>query len=392
MSHLLISHSPDLKRLRDEGYAVEIHSGYVVLKDIPYVTPSQSIQWGMLVSELTLAGNITTTPSTHVVYFAGEYPCHRNGRVLQQIKHESARQILGLGLVVDHSFSSKPEGGYRDYYHKMTTYAAMISHPALALNPTLTLNPFPVMEDQDDESVFTYIDTASSRAEIGVLTSRLAVGGVGIVGLGGTGSYILDLLAKTPVKEIRLFDGDTFLQHNAFRAPGAASLEDLNAKPTKVDYLKGIYSRMHRNIVAYNTRIDVANVDLLQGLDFVFLCLDKGEAKRQIVEALEVFDIPFIDVGMGIEFRKEGLGGILRVTTSTTQNRERARMTRIPFSDGDDHNEYAHNIQVADLNALNATLAVIKWKKFVGFYEDLEGEYFCTYTLDGNHVLNEDQL
>jgi hypothetical protein len=35
---------------------------------------------------------------------------------------------------------------------------------------------------------------------------------------------VLDFTAKTHVKEIHLFDGDTFFQHNAFRAPGAANL------------------------------------------------------------------------------------------------------------------------------------------------------------------------
>ena len=68
---------------------------------------------------------------------------------------------------------------------------------------------------------------------------------VAIVGLGGTGSYVLDFVAKTPVQEIHLFDGDEFLTHNAFRAPGAASLEALRRKPKKVDYLAAIYSNMH---------------------------------------------------------------------------------------------------------------------------------------------------
>ena len=53
-------------------------------------------------------------------------------------------------------------------------------------------------------------------------------------------------------------------------------------------------------------------------------------------------------------------------------------------------NVYARNIQVADLNALNAALAVIKFKKHFGFYCDLENEHFCTYTLDGNVIHNED--
>ena len=36
-------------------------------------------------------------------------------------------------------------------------------------------------------------------------------------------------------------------------------------------------------------------------------------------------------------------------------------------------------------------LAVIKWKKLLGFYRDLENEYFSAYTLDGNSIVNEDQ-
>ena len=65
-----------------------------------------------------------------------------------------------------------------------------------------------------------------------------------IVGLGGTGSYILDFLAKTPVQHIHLFDGDRFLQHNAFRSPGAPSLEELQEELSKVGWFQRIYSRM----------------------------------------------------------------------------------------------------------------------------------------------------
>ena len=73
---------------------------------------------------------------------------------------------------------------------------------------------------------------------------------VALVGLGGTGAYILDLVVKTPVAEIHLYDGDVFLQHNAFRSPGAASVADLRAKLNKVDYYKDRYSPMRRHIVA----------------------------------------------------------------------------------------------------------------------------------------------
>ena len=64
---------------------------------------------------------------------------------------------------------------------------------------------------------------------------------------------------------------------------------------------------------------------------------------------------------------------------------------RIPLAGGGAKDVYASNIQVADLNALNAVMAVIKWKKLCGFYCDLEREHHSTYTLDGNLLLNEDQ-
>jgi tRNA A37 threonylcarbamoyladenosine dehydratase len=215
---------------------------------------------------------------------------------------------------------------------------------------------------------------------------------LGIIGVGGTGSYVLDFVAKTPVREIHLFDDDVFSQHNAFRSPGAASLEELQTKPKKAVYFREKYSRMHRGIVAVDARIGSSNVELLRQLDFVFLCLDKGGAKAAIIEALEETGVPFIDVGMGVELIDGALLGVLRVTTSTAVKRDHVReKNRIHLSDRENDDDYARNIQIAELNALNAALAVIRWKKLLEFYHDPEREHHCTYTIDGNCLINEDQ-
>lgn len=60
---------------------------------------------------------------------------------------------------------------------------------------------------------------------------------------------------------------------------------------------------------------------------------------------------------------------------------------RIPFAAADPDNDYIQNIQVADLNA---TLAVIMWKKLMGFYIDFDREHFSVYEVDGNSIINED--
>ena len=65
-------------------------------------------------------------------------------------------------------------------------------------------------------------------------------------------------------------------------------------------------------------------------------------------------------------------------------------MQRVSLVDANDHDEYHQNIQLADLNALNGALAVVRWKKHCGFYHDLDHEHHSTYVIDGNQIVNED--
>lgn len=393
MSQPLISRSLDLKRLRDEGYDIEIRAGHLLVKQVPYVNAQKEVRLGVLVLGLTVDGEVAAKPADHVAMFAGEHPCHKDGSKIHQIENASARREIDSTLTIDHTFSAKPQVPYADFYEKTINYVHIISDPAQAIDSNATTRVYPVIATAADESVFQYLDTAASRAGITAATAKLERHKVAIVGVGGTGSYVLDFVAKTPVREIHIFDGDRFSNHNAFRSPGAAALGQLAARPQKVNYLAEVYSHMHRHIVPHDCYVDGSNLDLLADMTSVFICLDKGSPKTAIVESLESRGVPFVDVGMGIELDdNQELGGILRVTASTASMRDHVRAkNRISFFDtGDD--DYDRNIQVADLNGLNAALAVIKWKKIFGFYRDLEREHFTTYTVDGNHVLNEDTL
>jgi len=393
MSQRPINRSADLKRLRDEGYDLEVRSGCLLVKDVPYVNASKEIKRGALVIKLVLAGEQTGRPDTHVAYFSGDHPCNEDGSEIAKIKHGSNAHSLADGVPVNHSFSAKPKpaDAYPDYYAQVSTYVAIISGPAQRIDPTVTAKTFPVIgPDHESDEPFNYTDTASSRAEIVVATKKLALSRIGILGLGGTGSYILDLVAKTPVKEIHLYDGDTFYQHNAFRSPSAPSIDDLAALLPKVNYFKNLYGKMHRGIIDHPVYLDAANVEELRGMDFVFVCLDKGSPKKLIVEKLEEFNVPFTDVGMGVQLSDDALGGIVRLTTSTPQMRNHFR-GRVSFEDVPGEDDYNRNIQIADLNALNAALAIIKWKKLFGFYRDLKSEHHSQFSIDTGLLLNEDR-
>lgn len=200
----LISHSPDLLQLWEEGLSLEIRDGHLLVHDVPYVNSRKTIDYGTLVSTLNLAGDRTTTPETHVAYFIGGMPCDKVGNPIQSIINSTARQVLSGGIVVNVTFSSKPKDGYKNYFDKITTYLSIICNPAKALDESVTERKFKVYpNDGDEDSVFQYYDSNTSRAGIGVVDDKLKGHKIAIIGLGGTGAYILDSLAKTPVKEIR---------------------------------------------------------------------------------------------------------------------------------------------------------------------------------------------
>lgn len=390
MSQRLIDRSPDLKRLRDEGYNICIRDGYLVVLDVPYVNSKRQIKRGVLMMPLTLANDVAQPPADHQAQFMGDPPCLSDGTPIKGLGTSQSRARAG-DITANWNFSACPLPGrkYKDFYHKATSYVRRLSDPAAEIDPSATARTYPLIVDDDPDSVFQYVDTASSRAEIVSATRKLRMSNVAILGLGGTGGYILDLVAKTPVRRIHLFDGDTFDQHNAFRAPGAASGDELAAKLPKVEYFRRLYSRMHKGIVAHFEYVSAENVALLDKMDFVFIAMEAGAEKKLVVERLVKNGIPFVDVGMGVYLADDRVGGTLRITTGTAGKHDHLT-ERMPFSDGGIKNEYDKNIQIAELNAINASLAVLRWKKLFGFYVDQGGEHYSTFAIGRNDINNEE--
>lgn len=383
-----INRSSDLKQLVDEGFEIEVKGGHLIVHHIPYVNSNREIRYGTLITPLSLNNNVTLKPDTHVMGFMGEHPCNKDGSIISAIQHSSPNQQVADGIVMNHTFSNKPPNGYENYYHKVTQYEKIISAPAKSLDKSVTSQTYKVFEWLEDESVFHYIDSNSSRANINHLNSKFKGQRIGIVGVGGTGSYILDLVAKTAVDEILLFDADDFLQHNAFRAPGAASIDTLNKRMKKVDYFAEIYSQMRRGIKAYPEYVTENNIELLNGLSYVFVCVDSNSARSMVISNLKKFGVTFIDVGLGVNVVDDNLIGQLRVTVGTPEKYDHIPKRIGSASMEDD--EYATNIQIADLNALNALMAVIKWKKLCGFYQDLNQEHNSTFTINTGQLIHED--
>jgi len=395
MSASLISRSPDLARLAREGYAIEVRAGHLLVHDVPHVGPDRQVHRGVLVSSLTTTivegEEVTAAPDTHVIEFAGEVPSDSGGNRLDKLINGEVSKDLGSGIRARFSFSHKPPGssGYPDYYEKVVAYVGMLGSHAAALDPDASACTFRVVENQEDGSPFLYQDTASARAGIGALSDKVRVDTIAIIGVGGTGSYLLDLLAKTHVAEIHLYDGDHLRVHNAFRAPGAASITDLDGGPNKANHFATVYSRMRRGVVPHPYDIGALNVAELAAASAVFLAIDPSPAKRAIIEWLEAQEIPFFDTGIGVEDDGGALSGQVRLTAGLPGRRV-SEQPWIPMEAPDGEAAlYSTNIQVAELNALAAVLAVLRWKRFLGFYLDQQDELHTLFTISGNDIVDD---
>ena len=365
------SHSSDLQRLVAAGYELELTGdGYLLVSNVPYLDESRGIQRGILVSKLEMNGDETVNPvDDHVAFFIGSVPHRWNGEKMTPLADASLTLADGRVATFSMSLKSPTNVRYNDYFEKIVYHVENLESEAQQLQPDVSAKTFGTCVIRNDDWPFEYADTASGRAGIGAINGRVANQRIAIIGLGGTGSYILDLVAKCPVAAIHLYDGDRFSSHNAFRSPGAASLDDVRAGGFKAERYANIYSKMKRGIEVHAYDIDESNVSELAPFDFIFLAMEGGVRKQAIVNGLESMGKTFVNASLGVKKTSNGdqLLSIVEVNGSTIENRVIFRQS-VDFGEIRDDDIYMENIQVAELNSINAAMAVLWWKKLNGMY------------------------
>lgn len=369
MFRKLVSHNDDIKRLVEKGFAVAVDGGYLIVRDIPYLDSARALQWGAFVTKFVDVDGKKVKLDDHQILFAGSVPYGLDSKPIPNLGGGPTTLVLSdasKDVVVQRSFSNKPKPSevYTDFYHKIDTYLTNISGPAMQL---YSANPYTYRTKETiPDSVFKFADTMTSRAEIVDLSMKFKDDVVAIIGLGGTGAYILDFIVKTPVKEIRAFDLDHYHVHNAFRSPGRLNESELGK--LKADIYRDRYENFRTGLSITAKMIDATCADDFTGVTFAFVCVDNGSSRKAIFDLLLSLKIPFIDAAMGLKKNDGSLGGMASTTYYSVQdgqdmmNKSYAQLVDTP----DD--EYKVNIQIGELNALNASLAVTRYKQLRGFY------------------------
>lgn len=367
--------SPDVQQLVAEGYAVTIDGDYLIVDDVPYVAQGRGVQRAALISAYVETDGIADVKGDHTVWFTGSVPHTAKGESLElvMVADTNPATVAGRQALCRFSYKSERPETLKDFHAKLTHYIRKLQGYAQELEPGVSASSKGKgsISVRQPRSVFIYSNDAVARSGLDAYENKLKLPKVAIVGLGGTGSYILDALAKTPVEEIHLYDDDIVEPATAFRMPGAPTYDEAHGKLQKTNYLKDVYSRLRTGIESHPVRIDHTNVAELNDCTFVFLALDDGPSRGLIARHLAAKNIPFIDTGLGVDKLAEEVKLFGRVRVSAIDADKPSLVDKLPTADDREEAVY-NNIQLAELNALNAMLAIIAYKQRIGFYASEE--------------------
>ncbi|TGS14450.1 ThiF family adenylyltransferase [Mesorhizobium sp. M2E.F.Ca.ET.209.01.1.1] len=361
--------------LEEQGYLLDFVGGYFLIYGLPYLNERGELAHGDWASPVDLsAEGVLDSPKSHQAWFRGGRPHDQNGRQLR-LGGGADKVKVAEGFETDSSFSYKlldSAGQMRSYIsfeEKVQTYIDTITGPALAVFPDATPLQAIKVKAAEQGTPLRFPDTLSARYHMNDVSRLLEGKRVAIVGLGGTGSYILDFIARTHLAEIALFDDDKVHVHTIFRFPGFIQ-RAIGSR--KVDALGQQYGQWHANITAVPEQVTKANVERLRSFDFVFLAIDHGASRIFIADWLSANGIPFVDCGMGLNRAPVGLNGVVRVTgVDRAAYEATARTVFLPGSDPEG-GEYRRQGQIAELNALDAALAVVRFKQHFAIYDRLD--------------------
>lgn len=367
----LANHNPFIQELDDRGYDLDLVNGYFVVFGVPYLDKEGALKYGDLAFPVDLVDWVIDRPKNHQAWFRGDRPHDATKRELKLGAAGNAATVAD-GFVTRYAFSLKlcdSSGQKRDYAsfeEKLSTYLEIITGPAVAMYEDARTLKRVERKALEQGSPLRFPDTLSARYHMNDVSFRLRGKKIAIVGLGGTGSYILDFVSRTHLEQIALFDDDKIHVHTMFRIPGFIP-NALGNK--KVDVLAEQYGNWHAGIKPFPERITLQNIETLREFNFVFVSIDDGPSRGGIVDWLTSNSIPFVDCGMGLNPSRGALNGVVRITGADRSAYERSVGTPyLPIGRAQD-DEYRKQAQIAELNALNAALAVIRFKQHFGLFD-----------------------
>lgn len=137
---------------------------------------------------------------------------------------------------------------------------------------------------------------------------------IGVVGCSGTGSVVIELLARLMVGQLVLIDPDRIEDKNLNRIIGATSAD--------IGSLKVSVLARHIDRMGLGTNVDAHASDLAQsdallaiaGCDWLFGCMDSVDGRHLLNRIATFYTLPYVD--MGVRLESNGRGGVQQICGS----------------------------------------------------------------------------
>ncbi|MGH2964021.1 MAG: HesA/MoeB/ThiF family protein [Solirubrobacterales bacterium] len=125
---------------------------------------------------------------------------------------------------------------------------------------------------------------------------------VGVVGLGGTGSVVVQQLAHLGIKRFVLVDDDRVEATNLHRLAGG-SWRDARLRRRKSSVARRLIHRVSRKstVETFGNLRSADAIDALKNVDVIIGCVDNDGARLIMTELAAAYLIPYLDIGVGIE-------------------------------------------------------------------------------------------
>jgi len=140
---------------------------------------------------------------------------------------------------------------------------------------------------------------------------------VGVVGCSGTGSFVIEMLARLGVSRLVLVDPDRVEHRNLNRIVGTTAADAESAR-FKVDVLGERVASMGLGTEVTRIPTTLGSVDAvtaLAGCDVVFGCMDSHDGRQTLNRLACFYLLPYFDCGVGL--RSDGYGGVDEVSVAS---------------------------------------------------------------------------
>ena len=131
---------------------------------------------------------------------------------------------------------------------------------------------------------------------------------VGVVGCSGTGSIVIELLARNCIGHLTIVDPDCVEGKNLNRIVNAMQTDARKGTP-KVIATKRAITEMGTEVdvdTYQSTTTDAGVVEALTDCDVLFGCVDSAEGRYHLECIASAYFIPYFDVGVNLETDREG--------------------------------------------------------------------------------------